>query len=356
MNTLDRYIANQVIRGSALVLLTLVSINQVLLFSTEVGDIGKGDYDLGDVLTYSVAKIPWVMYRFIPMAAIIGTLLQVGVLASNSELIAMQSTGVSRRRIVFAALKGGMYLIVLSFILSEFIIPFSEPYAQQLRTLSVKKGAVLKGAEGLWIREGDLFINIKNILPDTKLKDITILKFNKNMALEALSHAVEAHPRNTIWILKDVDITTINSGKVHIEETALAEWQGLLNTEIINTLVVEPEHQSLISLLTYIEHLRSNKLNAVPYLFAYWGRVIFPFVVLAMIALVFPLLFGNLRSTSMGLRITVGILISFSYLTLSRLSISLGTVYNFNPLLSNLAPLLILFLLGWFFTKKSISR
>ena len=353
MKILDRYISRRVISGSMLVLLMLVSVNLVFTLGAEIGSLGKGNYDLSKALIYTIATAPRRMYDYMPMACIIGTLLQVGVLANDSELIVMQSSGISKKHIIFFALKGGMYVVALSFILSEVVIPVSEPYAQQLRTFSINQSSALRGAGGIWVREGNIFMNIKKLLPDTTLRDITILEFNAGMELKVLSLAKEAKFTKAGWILAEVNTATLNPEDIRIEKIDTAKFSALLSPEIINALAIKPEQQSLIKLSTYIKYLQSNNLNITPYRFAYWKRLVSPFAILAMIILAFPLLFGSLRSTSMGLRITIGILIGFTYLILSKLLSNLGAVYDYGPVLSNVSPLIILFFIGFLLTKYS---
>jgi lipopolysaccharide export system permease protein len=337
-------------------LFVLVSINLVFVLNSEMNQIGKGDYDFFRALIYTLSTAPRRMHEYIPMACIIGTLLYVGALASDMELVAIQSAGISKKRIVVSALKGGIYLVALSFILSELVIPFSEPYARQLRALSINKSAAIKGVGGIWVREGNTFINIKKLLPDAGLSDLTILEFSDDMDLKVLSHAREAHYHKPKWVLNNVDTAKISLDGISISRIKVAEWKVLMNPEIINVLAADPEHQSLVTLSTYIQYMESNSLNVTPYLFAFWDRLAKPFAIFGMIIIAFPLLFGNMRTTSMGSRATIGIVIGIAYLLISRLFLNFGAAYNFGPVISNMMPLATLFLFGLLHLKISESH
>src|SRR5690606_13649849 len=86
MNILDRYLAKAVIIGTLLVLLILVSILAFFNFLGEVARIGTGDYGTADAVEYVLLSMPLVAWEIFPVAALIGTLMALGSLATGSEL------------------------------------------------------------------------------------------------------------------------------------------------------------------------------------------------------------------------------------------------------------------------------
>jgi LPS export ABC transporter permease LptG/LPS export ABC transporter permease LptF len=100
MRILDRYIASEVIRHAflGLVIFTFVLFvpKLVRLMEILVRHSGSGS----QVVTLFLCVIPSVLVFTIPMAILIGVLLGLGRMSMDSEIIALTSLGISRRRIL----------------------------------------------------------------------------------------------------------------------------------------------------------------------------------------------------------------------------------------------------------------
>src|SRR5262245_12558710 len=94
MVRLDRYIGTSVFFGILAVLGVIVSLAALFAFIDELGDIG-GDYSVFAAAWYVVLTLPRRVYDMLPMAALIGSLIGLGTLASASELTVMRAAGVS---------------------------------------------------------------------------------------------------------------------------------------------------------------------------------------------------------------------------------------------------------------------
>ncbi|MFW1802437.1 LptF/LptG family permease, partial [Acinetobacter nematophilus] len=84
--------------------------------------------------------------------------LGLGSMASNSELIVMRAAGSSLWRIVGWVMRSAMLLVVLSFALSEFVIPYTNEQPKSIK--SHRSVAALGELKGNWTREGQRFIYI----------------------------------------------------------------------------------------------------------------------------------------------------------------------------------------------------
>lgn len=87
--------------------MVLVALVDFFTFADELGDLGKGKYDLGKVVQFVILTSPRVLYELMPSAALVGGLVTLGGLANGRELMAMQAAGASRARIIRAVLAGG---------------------------------------------------------------------------------------------------------------------------------------------------------------------------------------------------------------------------------------------------------
>ena len=341
MKILDRHIGRHVVIGSLLALLILVSIDLVFAFGSEVNDIGEGNYDILKSLLYIALTAPRRAYDFMPLAAIVGSMVMLGGLAGNSEFIAMRSAGVSITQIAISMAKAGLLLVALALILSEGVIPFSEPYAQQMRSFAQTQTTALKSENGIWARDGLSFVNILQIRPGGDLRRLDIFEFDEDFQLRVRTHADRALFQDDAWVLFNIEQVEILDDKVQITNYKKAQWGALLNPELLSVLAVKPEQLSIWRLTTYIDYLEANGLETEPYEFAYWHKLSAPFAIIVMLLLSLPFIFSSLRTTGAGQRILIGIVLGIGYYLLAHVAGRVGEVYNFSPFLSNVLPVVL---------------
>ena len=90
---ISRYLQKNIIAGSLMALLVLVALSLFFSFVRELDDLGQGDYGVIQVLQYMLLLIPGEIVEYLPLAVLLGCMLSLGSLASNSEIIAMQASG-----------------------------------------------------------------------------------------------------------------------------------------------------------------------------------------------------------------------------------------------------------------------
>jgi lipopolysaccharide export system permease protein len=133
---------------------------------TYLGELGslKPNYNAWQAFLYVMWGAPRYLYEILPVAALIGSVLGLGALASNSELIVMRSVGISLWRIVGWVMRSALLLIVLSFVLSEWVIPYTNEKAQSIK--KQRSVATLGEVKGYWSEK----VNVLHILTMQTLK------------------------------------------------------------------------------------------------------------------------------------------------------------------------------------------
>lgn len=346
MYIIDGHIMRHVVIGSLMALAVLTSIDLVFAFVRDASKIGQGDYSVSKSLFYVALTAPRRVYEFVPMAAVIGSMMMLGGLAEQREFIAMRSAGISVRQITFAIMKGGMVLVLLALFLGEAVVPFTEPYAQQMRMFSRTQTTALSSTRGIWVRDRLSFVNIINMLPDGELQHLDIYKLDEEHRLRVKTTASKAVFNDDAWMLYGIKQVTFNEGHLDIQYYEKARWDALLNPKLLSVLVVKPEQLPIWRLLAYMNYLQANGLETEPYQFAYWRKVIAPFGILIVLLLSLPFIFGSLRSAGTGQRILIGIMIGIGYLLFSQVVRRMGTVYDFGAFLSNVMPVVLFLMIG----------
>jgi lipopolysaccharide export system permease protein len=264
----------------------------------------------------------------------------------------MRYAGVSLLQIIKSVMKVGLLFVVLTVVIGEGIAPEAERYAQTLRSVAMSNKLTLRGKEGLWARDGNSFVNVRNILPGERLGKIFIFERDDQHRLVKLVQADSAVYRNQQWVLQGMVSSDISEQGVTAARVAEVPWQTNLSPDLLSVVTVKPNTLSIIGLYEYVSYLHDNGLDAAIYEQALWGKVVAPLVTGVMMFLAIPFVFGPLRSVGVGHRILVGTLAGVGFYIMNQMFAYMGLVFGFNPLLSALAPAVLAFLAGYYMLRR----
>ncbi len=86
-------------------LFMLVSLSGIIKFVDQLKKAGQGSYDALGAGMYTLLSVPKDVQIFFPMAALLGALLGLGMLAQRSELVVMQASGFTRMQVALSVMK-----------------------------------------------------------------------------------------------------------------------------------------------------------------------------------------------------------------------------------------------------------
>lgn len=341
MQLLDRYIG-QAVQIGVLAVLGVVTVLFVLVnFVTEFEKVGRADYTTWKALEYVLLWLPKLLYQVFPVAALLGTMVGLGVLANHSELIVIRAAGVSKLRVALSVTRAMLALIVIAFIVGEVIAPPAEQYAEQMKLRALSSKVSFNTQFGLWVRNEDTYIHVQSVDVDDRMLGVDLYIFNKDRQLERRIYAKTAEFDGKVWQMSDVTETTISPDGIQQVQHDVMPWQTVLDTELVDTISYNPDSLSIWNQVKYIDYLRSNGLDSRLYELAFWNKIIAPLTILAMVLLAVPFVFGSQRNTSMGKRIILGFLIGVVFYIVSRLMGQMGLVYALPAFLSASIPTLL---------------
>jgi len=337
---IDRYLAGAVIGGTLLTLAVLLPLLGFFILADEMDHVGTQNYRFVDALLFVTLSLPRYAYQVFPIATLIGSLVGLGQLAVRSELVAMRAAGISIGRIVLGALLGGLVLAATAVAVGEGIAPPAEQYALSLRQMAQSDGDVQVTAAGFWARDGDTYINIRDVQPGARLSDIAIYQV-QGTSLISSTHAQSARYRDGRWVLEGIERSHISGAGIQVEKIDEAGWDSLLNPQLLKVIVVEPHALPVWGLFRYVRYMHQSGQDAGRYEVAFWGKVVHPFLILAMIFVSIPVLLGSARSSGLGTKVFVGIVIGIAFYLVSRSFSYLSLLYGLDPALAAIAPPLL---------------
>ena len=344
-----RIVAKHVTKTTVLAMLgTTLVLSFLQILFTYLGELGslKPTYNAWQAFLYVIWGAPSYLYEILPVAALIGSVLGLGALASNSELIVMRSVGISLWRIVGWVMRSALLLIVLSFVLSEWVIPYTNEKAQSIK--SQRSVAALGEVKGYWSREGQRFIYIDYANAQGQLRNINVIDFDQNYRLQSFVSAEQGQfVKDGQWTLKEshqVDLLAQgNAIKTDHEQQPL----GLaLQPKYVHMVTLDPEDLSPSQLISFMRYLKEYSQVPKTYELAFWQKVASPFALITLVLIACSFIFGPLRQQSMGFRLVIALFTGLGFFYLQDFLGYASLVYAPSPAWFVLLPILLMFAAG----------
>lgn len=348
MRTIDRYVARNIIASTGSVLLTLLAIFSFFALIDALEDVGRGSFSIVHAFVFVGVSAPSLAYELFPMAALIGSLLGLGTMMRNGEITVVRCAGVSKLRVVVSVMKAGLLFVAFAVFVGEVLAPPAEAFARQYRSLAISDRIALKTQNGFWARDANSYINIREILPGDRIKDIFIYEFDENSELRTSTHARQARYVDGQWTLERIAQTIISDTGIEKREVERAAWDSLLRPDLIAMVAIQPDSLSIWTLVKYIRFLKNNGQSAERYEHALWVKITYPFATGVMVFLAIPMVLRASRSVTIGQRVLVGGLIGLGFHLLNQAAGHLGIVYEVAPMISAGGPALAMCLIGLF--------
>ncbi|MEL7187001.1 MAG: LPS export ABC transporter permease LptG [Pseudomonadota bacterium] len=338
MNTLlNQYLMRTILASTALVLVVLLAIAGLLEFVAELDDT-QGDYQTPQAILYIALRLPNLAFEMLPVAALIGSLLGLGALAANSEIIVMRSAGLSVRALAKMVSNTGLVMLVLTALLGEFIGPPLDFYARNMRVEARYQQSDDDLGNETWVKDGDVYLNLERVNPDFDFGSLYMYRFDGDRLASIAIAENSGIDENDQWMLENKRETRFERDGVQVVEETRTTETFEVNAELLGSALAKPLSLSAREMLSYIDYLKRNDLDATQYETEFWNRVARTFTVWIMPVLALAFVFGSLRSGSAGARLMIGVGIGLAYYLASESLATSGQVFNLNPIVMTWLP------------------
>ena len=339
MKILQLYLFKRFIFGFLISLAVLLSIEIFFSFTAEIKYLNSGNYSFTKLVQYILLNIPRSINIMFPYAILIGAMLSLGAMASDLEFVSMQAAGISVSKIMFIILSQAFALSIIFYSISDFIVPKYTIKAEQKKNFAINKKIIFQ-RNGIWFKDGNAFIKIREIYSESNLKGIIVYDYNEENRLQAISNIKEADLINGKWILKGVNKTLFSTNPISKKYHKVQIRDKFINQQLINIKTQNSLSLSLSDVAKNIRYLNNNNLDTTVQTKIFWEKLFQPFSTVIMLFLAMPFIFGRYRQNNLSKRIVIGVLIGISffivYSILPNIGIVLGIYPFFNILLTNI--------------------
>lgn len=339
MIVIGRYLRREVYTATAFVVAALLALFALFDLIGELDAMGEGSYRLRDMFLYVLLNLPGHFYQALPVAALIGTTFALTQMAQQSEYTVIRASGVSALRLVLELARAGVTIAVIGVLVGEAVAPVSERAAQAMRLQAKAAVVAQEFRSGLWVKDGNNFINVFQVTPEPRLIGVRVYEFDTQWRLERVWFAQEGHYLgDNRWRMEAVNATRFEGERAIVERTATREWTSVLTPGLLTVLLVKPDEMSAASLWQYVQHLRGSRQAASRFEIALWRKGAYPLGIVVMLVLALPFA-QQARRASAGPRVFAGIMLGLAFFFLNTLASHAGWLYEWPaPFAALLAP------------------
>jgi len=352
MSLLSSYLMRAILTSTVLVMLVLLALAGLFEFISQLEDT-QGNYGVPQALLYAALRLPQLSFEMLPIAALIGSLLGLGSLANNSELVVMRTAGLSIRRLAGMVAISGVVLMVFTGVIGEYIGPPLDYFARTMRDEGRYEQEDRDIGNAAWVKDGPVILHLERINPEFEFGALYMFRFNEDNSLKSIARAENSGIDDSDnWILENFRETQFRDDGVQVVESSVEVESFNVNGELLGITLVKPVSLSARGLMSYIGYLRRNELSAERYEMELWSRISKTVTVVIMPVLALAFVFGSLRSSGSGSRLLIGVLLGLAYFLASEMIANSGQVFNLNPAIVTWLPSIALLIV----TAFSLSR
>lgn len=364
MSTARNYLAHEIYRSTLVVMLALMGLFSFFTLVDQL-DAVNDRFPLSALFYIEALALPTRLYDLLPIGLLIGSIVALAGLAQRNELVILRVSGVGSIRLLGMLWAIAIPVMALAVVLSEFVTPAAEIRYSEANM--VMRGKVQGGrlVSGYWFKEptesgGSRVINVGKLLSSGEVADISIYELDANASLSFLRQAKRGTFEGGQMVLSGVTDTIVPEGAVGALTDGLRPTQALITVREdpeqrmqtsltpgrIAAKIATPERMSLLALWDYIGYLQSNQLDADRQIVAVWRKLAYPFTLIVMLTIAAPISYMQTRAGGVGAKMFIGILVGTSFFMISQLTLNVGTLYRWPPIVTALLPSTIVFLLA----------
>lgn len=346
MKLLERYIAMNIIKATALITLIVTGVMFLLTLLGELKNVGQGDYGLISAFIYVLLRMPNLIYQFSPLLFLLGSILGLSMLYTHREIIVMRTSGFSVFQIFKSVLLTALLLILCIGFFGEWWGPKLSYKAEVRKENAENADQAVVTNKGIWFHVDNNFIHVQRIVNKQLLQGVTSYHFDDQHQLLASYFAKQLFYDGGQWMMKDVVETAIFNDHTKTANYATLPLEAKLNPNLFNIGLIDAEEMSLPKLAAFAGYLKQNGLQAREYEYNFWKRLIQPISSIVMILLAVPFVVGSLTNRTIGWRILVGLLAGFAFFILDAFLGELCIVYQLPAILAAaIAPFIFIILI-----------
>lgn len=338
-------------------LMLFIPIGIMANLAEQVGKMIDNEAPTNEIIIYYINFTIYIGSLLFPIFLFLSIIFFTSKLASNTEIVAILSSGVSYGRFLRPYLIGASIIALTMLIMAMFIVPNASKGYNEFKYKYLKKGKKDRVTSNIFnqLNEND-FIYVSSFDPvRQKANKFTFERFNADNTLDFKISASSIR-----WVAKDSTYNLVKYQKRKmVGDSAIIETKNRLDTlftfkiEDLTPVSYVAETKNLFELNKFIDNQRrkgaSNINNYVLVKYRRWGLPITAFI-LTIIAVAVS---SVKRRGGMGINLAFGIGVAFIYIFFDKVFGTLAEQAGFSPLLAVIIPNIVFAILAYFLLQNA---
>jgi len=351
LKTIDRYIIKKFLGTFFFSLTMIMAIVIVFDVAEKIDNFMENHVSWNEILfVYYINFIPYFANFFSPLFVFISVIFFTSKLTGDSEIVAILTSGVSFRRLMYPYFISALFLGIISFFLTSYIIPNANKkrIAFELRYVDHAKGFYDRNVHKQI--EPGVFAYLESY--DNK-RDIgykfSIEKFEgEKLVSKLFANRVKWDSTKQKWTAKNYYIRDYVGGKEEISKGNSIDTTINLNPKDFKMVLKSIETLNKEELGQFIEEQKmKGDDNIEAYKVEEYRRIAFPFSTF-ILTLIGVSLSTQKRRGGTGLNIGIGLVLSFLYILFMQVFTELAKANTIPSLVAVWIPNILFFGIGVF--------
>jgi LPS export ABC transporter permease LptG len=355
---MDLYLLRRFLSYFVLLMVAFVFLFEAFTFFELLDDIARHHVAFLTVADYFGSLTPYLVYQLAPLAALVATLVTIGVMSKNNEIVACKASGISLYRLASPLLLAGVVLASAMILVDDTYLPYANQRQDALRNQIKGRPPQTYRQPERWIfgenakiYNYDLFDPNQNLFGGLSVVEIDPASFQVQRRVFA-SRAQWSEAQN-LWVLESGWVRDFSDGVItkydrfNVKDLPeLTEPPSYFHREVRQAF-----QMNWSELRRYIDGLHRAGFDVATLTVQLHRKLAFPLIAPISMLLAFPFSFLVGTRGAVG-GVAVGVAIGIVYWLGAELLTAMGGVGQLPPLLAGWAPDIIFVFLGLYFFFK----
>ena len=324
LKMLDVYVIRKFLGSFFLSIALILSIVVIFDLSEKIDDFIESGAKLKAILfEYYLNFIPYFAVLFSSLFAFIAVIYFTSRMAYNTEIIAILNSGMSFRRLLFPYMISATFIALLSFFLSDRVIPQANKAKLNFEEQYVRRKPIRFKTKDFHRQiEPGIYVYLQNYSNVSKVGyQFTIEKFEDGVLVSKMfADQIRWDTTNNKWQARRYYIRTIDGLKETLEEGKQIDTTLSIHPDDFQMRLTITETMSLKELDEFIKKQQmQGETNITAYQIERHNRIAFPFTTIILTLIGVAVSSRKMRG-GIGLQIAIGVMTSFIFILFSQFS------------------------------------
>ncbi|QIV96292.1 lipopolysaccharide export system permease protein [Allofrancisella inopinata] len=349
LNRIDRYVFKTVLNSFLIVTTIFCILFFIFTYLAQVSN-SHNNASNWELIVNTLYQLPGILYTLLPACAMVGALMGLSLLANNSEIIVLRSSGRSTFQIAKGVIIVGLIGAFIAVVFGGYVAPVLQKLADT--------NTVQYNSSNIWLKTSDGITHIKHINPE-KRSATAISKFiiDDNQLKEVRFAATAKYATDTVANAYNINkITYPTSDKQKqleiVKNISQDKWANPLPLSVARIITInDNDYLSLTQLTKFM--VSNTQANDNTLSLKFWQEVFQPISLMVLILISVPLSIGSNRSSTLIIKLILGALFGFSFFIINQIFGPIALILRIPPIFGAAGPtLLALALLIYLFIKS----